>query len=58
MHPIWNPPAGAEAIDSIFALYDGEETVPERHAPKAPAMEPGKNVMTYEDAALNNGLND
>jgi hypothetical protein len=58
MHPTWNPPAGAEAIDSIFALYDGEKTVSERHSYKARALKPEEDLMHDEDASLDTDFND
>ena len=51
MHPIWNPPADAEAIESIFALYDAEKKNSRRHACKASALEQEKESMSDKDAA-------
>ncbi len=55
MHPTWNPPAGAEAIDSIFALYDEEKPVSERHAYKASVMKPEEDLRSGDDISLDAG---
>jgi hypothetical protein len=45
----WNPPANAEAIDTIFASFDGEHTVSGKHSHQSSVEETREGFITQAD---------